>query len=120
MEVQVNLFSENDGNFTKDSLGVLWEKPWKIKDRLKNRCSKTEFKSYQSRDYSFNGLWLPGPRHLSKTWVAPLPSTGDHQGYSMFTVGDSYKPSFATITGRGDNPSNNQNLEFLSCLGYSI
>ena len=26
----------------------------------------------------------------------------------MFRIGDSYKPSFATITGKGDNPINGQ------------
>ena len=37
-------------------------------------------------------------------WVVPLPSNS-HQGrIILFLVGDQYKPSFATVTGRGDNP----------------
>ncbi len=38
-------------------------------------------------------------------WVVPLPSNSDHQDYFMFSIGDSYKPSFATTTGKGDNPT---------------
>ena len=40
-------------------------------------------------------------------WVVPPPSNSDHQEYYMFSR-DPYKPSFATVTGRGDNP-NHQN-----------
>ena len=34
----------------------------------------------------------------------PSQDASDHQDYFMFRPGDSYKPSFATITGKGDNP----------------
>ena len=37
-------------------------------------------------------------------WVVPLPNNSHHQDFTFF-VGDSYKPSFATVTGRGDNPN---------------
>ena len=43
-------------------------------------------------------------------WVVPLPSNSDHQDYEPCLVGDSYKPSFATITGKGDNPRFNGDL----------
>ncbi len=33
-------------------------------------------------------------------WVVPPPSNSDHQDYYILP----YKPSFATVTGRGDNP----------------
>ena len=36
-------------------------------------------------------------------WVVPLPSNSDHQDHCIFRIGDPYKPSFATITGKGDN-----------------
>ena len=36
-------------------------------------------------------------------WVVPPPSNSDHQDYYIFSR-DPYKPSFATVTGRGDNP----------------
>ena len=42
------------------------------------------------------------------TWVGTtLPSKSHHQDYEPFLVGDPYKPSFATVTGRGDNPNHN-------------
>ncbi len=37
------------------------------------------------------------PGDMSIVWV-------DHQDYYIFRSGDPYKPSFATVTGRGDNP----------------
>ena len=40
-------------------------------------------------------------------WVVPQ-SVSHHQEcmhFRRFLVEDSYKPSFATVTGRGDNPS---------------
>ena len=36
-------------------------------------------------------------------WVVPLPATLTTRNIT-FLVGDPYKPSFATVTGRGDNP----------------
>ena len=43
-------------------------------------------------------------------WVVPPPSNSHHQDYHIFSR-DPYKPSFATVTGRGDNPSYNQVME---------
>ena len=40
---------------------------------------------------------------ISNYWVVPPPSNSHHQVIT-FLVGDRYKPSFATVTGRGDNP----------------
>ena len=45
--------------------------------------------------------------HSVLIWVVPLPSNSDHQDYFMFSRGFQAKPSFATITGKGDNPSFN-------------
>ena len=39
-------------------------------------------------------------------WVVPLPSNIYHQDYYIFSRGSQPKPSFATVTGRGDNPRN--------------
>ncbi len=39
----------------------------------------------------------------SMIWVVPLPVTVTTR-IVTFLVGDPYKPSFATVTGRGDNP----------------
>ncbi len=41
---------------------------------------------------------------LHIAWVVPLPSNSHHQDCYVFSRG-SYKPSFATATGRGDNPT---------------
>ena len=35
---------------------------------------------------------------------SPSQDSSHHQDYEPFLVGDPYKPSFATVTGRGDNP----------------
>ena len=48
-------------------------------------------------------LTLSASRDDDIIWVVPLPSNSDHQDYYMFSR-DPYKPSFATVTGRGDNP----------------
>ena len=37
-------------------------------------------------------------------WVVPPPSNSHHQDYYIFSRGSQPKPSFATVTGRGDNP----------------
>ncbi len=37
-------------------------------------------------------------------WVVPPPSNSYHQDYYIFSR-DPYKPSFATVTGRWDNPN---------------
>ena len=42
--------------------------------------------------------------HLYILGCPPSQDASDHQDYFMFRIGDSYKPSFATITGKGDNP----------------
>ena len=34
----------------------------------------------------------------------PSQDASHHEDYEPFLVGDPYKPSFATVTGRGDNP----------------
>ena len=41
---------------------------------------------------------------LGMSWVVPLPRMPVTTRIVMFLVGDPYKPSFATVTGRGDNP----------------
>ena len=40
-------------------------------------------------------------------WLGCPPSqdASHHQDYYIFRIGDPYKPSFATVTGRGDNPT---------------
>ena len=38
-------------------------------------------------------------------WAVPPPSNSHHQDHYIFRLGDSYKPSFATNPGRGDNPN---------------
>ncbi len=38
------------------------------------------------------------------SWVVPPPSNSHHQDYYIFSR-DPYKPSLATVTGRGDNPN---------------
>ena len=37
-------------------------------------------------------------------WVLPPPSNSHHQDYYIFSRESQPKPSFATVTGRGDNP----------------
>ena len=37
-------------------------------------------------------------------WVFPLPSNSHHQDFQIFSTGSQPKPSFASITGKGDNP----------------
>ena len=62
---------------------------------------------------------LPGPGDEINTFIQdasqdnqdyelgcpPSQDTSHHQDYETFLVGDPYKPSFATVTGRGDNPN---------------
>ena len=36
--------------------------------------------------------------------VAPSQDASHHQIYYIFRIGDSYKPSFTTVTGRGPHP----------------
>ena len=38
-----------------------------------------------------------------KLWVVPLPSNSDHQDYHIFSRESQPKPSFPTVTGKGDN-----------------
>ena len=49
-----------------------------------------------------NGIVWEPIKHIP--WVVPPPSNSHHQDYYIFSR-DPYKPSFATITGRGDNPT---------------
>ena len=49
------------------------------------------------------GDLAPGFYNLSIAWVVPLQSDSHHQDHHIL-VGDPYKPSFATVTGKGDNP----------------
>ena len=49
-----------------------------------------------------NGIAWEPIKHIP--WVVPPPSNSHHQDYYIFSR-DPYKPSFATITGRGDNPT---------------
>ena len=57
-------------------------------------------------------FWVQHPFGFSicsdqKHSLGPRPPAQDSshlQDYEPFLVGDSYKPSFATVTGRGDNP----------------
>ena len=44
-------------------------------------------------------------QHTYIPWVAPLPRIPDTTRMIIFLVRDPYKPSFATVTGRGDNPT---------------
>ena len=55
-------------------------------------------------------------RYINEKYIglSPLPVTVPTR-FSLL-VGDPYKPSFATVTGRGDNPRNTQFL--LSTLFY--
>ena len=41
--------------------------------------------------------------HTHVIWVGALPSNSHHQDFYIISM-DPYKPSFATITGKGDNP----------------
>ena len=43
-------------------------------------------------------------------WVVPLPSNSHHQDCYVFSRGSRTKPSFATVTGRGDNPNYTQTV----------
>ena len=38
-------------------------------------------------------------------WVVPPPSNSHHQDYYLFSRGSRAKPSFATVTRRGGNPT---------------
>ena len=44
------------------------------------------------------------PLTASLPWVVPPPRMPVTTRIITFLVGDPYKPSFATVTGRGDNP----------------
>ena len=41
----------------------------------------------------------------------PSQDASDHQDYYVFFVGGAYKPGFATVTGRGDNPLYTNQME---------
>ena len=61
---------------------------------------------------------------LSYTYMlgaAPFPViNSDHQDDIAFLVGDPYKPSFATITGKGDNPTYMDIAKKKLCNGTKI
>ena len=46
-------------------------------------------------------------------WVVPLPSNSHHQDSYIFSRESRTKPSFATVTGRGDN-------SMYGCLSYTL
>ena len=46
------------------------------------------------------------PSFIGIIWVVPLPSNSHHQDHYIFSRESRTKPSFATVTGRGDNPRN--------------
>ena len=57
----------------------------------------------------------------SITWVVPPPRMPVTTRIITFLVGDPYKPSFATVTGRGDNPKyNSQNREIEISVRVSL
>ena len=61
----------------------------------------------------FGSNFPPPPSKKKKgtvTWVVPPPSNSHHQDYYIFCR-DPYKPSLATVTGRGDNPNCNHQPE---------
>ena len=41
--------------------------------------------------------------HMGQNWVVPRPSNSHHQVFVILLAGEPYKPSFASITGRGCN-----------------
>ena len=51
------------------------------------------------------GFWMYFLK-VNNLGMAPLPLTVT-TGIITFLVGDPYKPSFPTVTGKGDNPMNN-------------
>ena len=56
-------------------------------------------------------------------WVVPLPRMPVTTRIITFLVGNPYKPSFATVTGRGDNPRYTQHLQLelsRDLLGFEL
>ena len=78
------------------------------KDTCKEHAMQTEswnqFIFGDLKDFFQHGLiFTTAGIKMNISWVVPLPSNSDHQ-IITFLVGNPYKPSFATITGKGDNP----------------
>ena len=57
--------------------------------------------------------------HAFNLGCPPSQDASHHQDYYIFSIGDPYKPSFATDTGRGDNPTFNLHLQIGIGLGVS-
>ena len=54
---------------------------------------------------SLRSVGFPFPQFVSiYVGLSPPPSKSHHQDYYIFRIGNPYQPSFATVTGRGDNP----------------
>ncbi len=49
-------------------------------------------------------------------WVVPPPNNSHHQDYYVFSRRSQPKPSFATVTGRGDNPSHSLKTPLFLCF----
>ncbi len=64
--------------------------------------------------YRWTKSWTTCDVHFGIiTWVVPLPSSCHHQDFLHFVIGNSYKPSFATITRKGDSRNYQQNIDVL-------
>ena len=55
--------------------------------------------------FQMDGKKPPPTRGFVILWMWPPPSNSHHQDYYIFSIGDPYKPSLATVTGRGPHPS---------------
>ena len=58
-----------------------------------------------SNYYTWNYNLPRTKKHPAISWVVPPPSNSHHQDYYIFNRESQPKPSFATVAGRGDNPS---------------
>ena len=54
---------------------------------------------------------------LHMSWVVPLPRMPVTTRIMTFLVWDPYKPSFATVIGRGGNPTHVIQIPFVHCNG---
>ena len=71
------------------------------------RCSDDDRRFHWEVFFWNSGLPQPMTNRLKLlgiTWVVPPPRMPVTTRIITFLVGDPYKPSFATVTGRGDNP----------------
>ncbi len=62
-------------------------------------------------------MWLCefDTKNMGIPWVVPPPRMPVTTRIITFVVGNPYKPSFATVTGRGDNPRYTMNMGTTSC-----